>query len=182
MTVTGVRGASSVARMAFVSIAVLALGGCAGGLPDIHSISSLSPFGDTPAPAKPRADQPLNPADLIQPGALDDVAIGKANAPVTIVQYVSLNCATCGGFQREALPKLKKSYIDKGKARLIVREFPEDGASTTAALAVPLRSGEGLSEGDGKTSLAPKRLGWPRGEEGCALQSCEVRRRKTRQI
>ncbi|MFY9641082.1 MAG: thioredoxin domain-containing protein [Rhodomicrobium sp.] len=136
MTVTGVRGASSVARMAFVSIAVLALGGCAGGLPDIHSISSLSPFGDTPAPAKPRADQPLNPADLIQPGALDDVAIGKANAPVTIVQYVSLNCATCGGFQREALPKLKKSYIDKGKARLIVREFPEDGASTTAALAV----------------------------------------------
>ena len=75
-------------------------------------------------------------ADLIQPGTLDDIAIGKANAPVTIVQYVSLNCATCGKFQSTALPKLKKSYIDKGKVRLVFREFPEDNASMTAALAV----------------------------------------------
>jgi protein-disulfide isomerase len=136
MTVPGVRGASSVARMAFVSVAVLALGGCAGGLPDIHSISSLSAFGGSAPAEKPKADKPVNAADIIQPGALEDVAIGKANAPVTIVQYVSLNCSSCGGFQNEALPKLKKAYIDKGKARLIVREFPEDNASTAAALAL----------------------------------------------
>jgi len=136
MTVPGVKGASSVARIAFVSIAVLALGGCAGGLPDIHSISSLSSFGGSRPAEKPKGDQPVNAADLIIPGALEDVAIGKANAPVTIIQYVSLSCATCGAFQTEALPKLKKAYIDKGKARLIVREFPEDNASGTAALAV----------------------------------------------
>lgn len=135
MTVTGVKGASSVARMALLS-GMLVLGGCSGGLPDMHSISSLADFGASRPPEKPKGDQPVNAADLIQPGALDDVAIGKANAPVTIIQYVSLNCATCGGFQTEALPKLKKAFIDKGKARLIVREFPEDSASTTAALAV----------------------------------------------
>ncbi len=136
MTLPGVKGASSVARTAFVSLAVLALAGCAGGLPDIHSISSLSAFGGSRPAEKPKGDQPLNPADLIQPGPLEDIAIGKANAPVTIVQYVSLTCATCGGFQSEALPKLKKAYIDKGKARLIVREYPEDSAATAAALAV----------------------------------------------
>jgi protein-disulfide isomerase len=123
------------AWIALASIAALSLGGCAGGLPDIHSISSLS-IGDSGAEEKPDPNRPVNLADLIQPGTLDDIAIGKANAPVTIVQYVSLNCATCGKFQNVALPKLKKAYIDKGKVRLVFRKFPEDNASTTAALAV----------------------------------------------
>jgi protein-disulfide isomerase len=105
-------------------------------MPDIHSITSLSAFSATPAPEKPKGDQPVNLADLVMPGTLGDMAIGKANAPVTVVQYVSLNCTSCGGFQSDTLPKLKKAYIDKGKARLIVREFPDDTASTTAALAL----------------------------------------------
>ncbi len=135
MMALGVRTASSLARMAFASIAVLSLAGCAGGLPDLHSITALS-IGDSGSGEKAKHDGPVNLADLIQPGSLDDIAIGKANAPVTIVQYVSLNCETCGKFQSLTLPKLKKAYIDKGKARLVFREFPEDGASTTAALAV----------------------------------------------
>lgn len=122
-------------RMAFASLALLSLAGCAGGLPEIHSISSLS-LGDSGSADKSKIDQPVNLADLIQPGALDDIAIGKANAPVTVVQYVSLNCTTCGKFQAATLPKLKRAYIDKGKARIVFREFPEDNASTTAALAV----------------------------------------------
>ncbi len=135
MSVTGARAFSFFARMAFASIAVLSLAGCAGGLPDVHSITALSIVGGG-SEEKPKADGTVNVADLIQPGALDDVAIGKANAPVTIVQYVSLNCATCGKFQSAALPKLKKAFIDKGKVRLVFREFPEDNASTTAALAL----------------------------------------------
>ncbi len=129
--------ASFMAGIAGASLAMLILGGCSGGLPDVHSITSLTPFGDSPTPAdKPKGDRPVNAAELIQPGALGDVAIGKSNAPVTIVQYVSLTCATCTGFQTDTLPKLKKAYIDKGKARLIVREFADDTTSMTAALAV----------------------------------------------
>jgi protein-disulfide isomerase len=134
MTILGKGTASSLARMALASLALLALGGCAGGLPEIHSISALT-FGDSSGD-KPKDDAPLNLADLIQPGSLDDIAIGKANAPVTIVQYVSLKCETCGKFQSQTLPKLKKAFIDKGKARIVFREFPEDNAATTAALAV----------------------------------------------
>ncbi len=136
MTGTGAKRASAAMWMAMASFAALGLGGCAGGLPDVHSITSLSPFGSKTAPEKPKGDQPVNTADLIQPGALGDLAIGKGNAPVTIVQYVSFNCASCSGFQSETLPKLKKAYIDKGKARLILREFPDDSASTQAAMAV----------------------------------------------
>jgi protein-disulfide isomerase len=120
--------------LAAASIAALSLGGCAGGLPDIHAIASLS-LGDQDAD-KAKTSEPPSLADLIQPGALDDVAIGKANAPVTIVQYVSLTCTTCGKFQTTVLPKLKKAYVDKGKARIVFREFPEDNAAMTAALAL----------------------------------------------
>jgi protein-disulfide isomerase len=124
------------AGIALASAALLALGGCAGGMPDIHSITSLSAFGGSSEPQKPKGDQPVSTAELLQPGTLGDVAIGKNDAPVTIVQYVSLNCPSCGAFQAETLPKLKKAYIDKGKARIIVREFPEDNASAQAAAAV----------------------------------------------
>jgi protein-disulfide isomerase len=134
---TGVKQASAkTAGIAIAFSAVLALGGCAGGMPDIHSITSLSAFGGSSTPEKPKGDQPVNTAELLQPGALGDVAIGKNDAPVTIVQYISLNCPGCGTFQAETLPKLKKAYIDKGKARIIMREFPEDNASTQAATAV----------------------------------------------
>jgi protein-disulfide isomerase len=125
---------SSAVLMAAASIAALSLGGCAGGLPDVHAITALS-LGDQ-EPDKSKAGQPPSLADLIQPGTIDDIAIGKANAPVTIIQYVSLNCTTCGKFQAQTLPKLKKAYIDKGKARIVFREFPEDAASVTAALAL----------------------------------------------
>jgi protein-disulfide isomerase len=137
MDTTGAKRASAkAAGIAIAFGAVLAFGGCSGGMPEIHSITSLSVFGGTSAPEKPKGDQPVNVADLHQPGSLGDVAIGKSDAPVTIVQYVSLSCPGCGPFQSETMPKLKKAYIDKGKARLIMREFPEDNASTQAALAI----------------------------------------------
>jgi protein-disulfide isomerase len=135
MTGTGGRRASSVAGIAIASLAMLALGGCAGGLPDVHSITSLTPFGDSPAKDKPKADQPVNTADLVQPSPLGDVGIGKTNAPVTIIEYVSLGCASCPGFHNDSLPKLKKAYIDKGKVHYIVRDFPEDPNSTAMAQA-----------------------------------------------
>jgi protein-disulfide isomerase len=133
---TGDRRASARSgAAASVIVAAVALGGCAGGLPDIHSITSLS-FGSSRQAEKPKADQPINAAELVQPGALGDIAIGKSNAPVTIVQYVSLTCANCGSFQTDTMPKLKKAYIDNGKARLIIREFAEDAAASQAALAL----------------------------------------------
>jgi protein-disulfide isomerase len=133
---TGAKGASAKTAGVIAFGAMLALAGCSGGMSDIHSITSISVFGGSSTPEKPKGDQPVNVTELHQPGTLGDVAIGKNDAPVTIVQYISLNCAGCGTFQNETLPKLKKAYIDKGKARIIMREFPEDNASTQAAAAV----------------------------------------------
>jgi protein-disulfide isomerase len=52
--------------------------------------------------------------------------MGKADAPVTIVEYASMTCPHCAHFAETTLPTIKEKYIDTGKARLILREFPFD--------------------------------------------------------
>ncbi|MGB4100850.1 MAG: DsbA family protein [Alphaproteobacteria bacterium] len=65
--------------------------------------------------------------------ALPDRSIGKADAPVTIIEYASLTCNHCAQFQNDTLEKLKANYIDTGKARLIFRDFPIDGIALRVA-------------------------------------------------
>jgi protein-disulfide isomerase len=72
---------------------------------------------------------------VLQPGGLPEVAVGRADAPVTIVKYASLTCPYCKKFQAEIFPQLKREFIDTGNVRLIIREFPigfQSGAATIA--------------------------------------------------
>ncbi len=68
--------------------------------------------------------------DLAVAGPLGDVAQGPADAKVTIVEYASLTCSHCAAFHRDTYPELKKRYIDTGKVRFILREFPLDPLAT----------------------------------------------------
>ncbi|RWB30225.1 MAG: DsbA family protein [Mesorhizobium sp.] len=81
----------------------------------------------TPAAAKaPEAQGTVDMAALLKPGALPDEQLGKDDAKVTIVEYASMTCPHCAHFHETTLPELKTKYIDTGKARLILREFPFD--------------------------------------------------------
>jgi protein-disulfide isomerase len=74
------------------------------------------------------------PAAAVPTVAPDEKFIGKADAPVTIVEYFSLGCPHCKHFHETILPKLKTDYIDTGKVRLVFRDFPLDGVAYGAAL------------------------------------------------
>ena len=77
-------------------------------------------------PAFPALAQNVSPDELAAPGPLGDVALGPANAKVTIVEYASLTCSHCAAFHKDTWPELKKRYIDTGQVRFILREFPLD--------------------------------------------------------
>jgi protein-disulfide isomerase len=96
--------------------AALALGAA------VVSAGALPPF-TTLAVA---ADTNPSPEDLAHAGPGGDIMIGSDKAPVTIIEYASMTCPHCAHFEETTLPELKKRYIDTGKVRYVMREFPLD--------------------------------------------------------
>ncbi len=80
-------------------------------------------------PAALADSTPLTPAALEALKAappLPDIVEGRADAPVTIIEYASMTCSHCAAFHKDVWPALKAKYIDTGKAKFVLREFPLD--------------------------------------------------------
>jgi protein-disulfide isomerase len=81
-------------------------------------------------------------ADLMQPGPLPELAMGSADAPITVVEYASMSCPHCAHMHNTVLPELKKKYIDTGKVHFILREFPLDDRAMAAAMLARCAGGD----------------------------------------
>ena len=83
-------------------------------------------------------DQALAPQ---QPTGPVDVAVGQLpplgdeNAPITLVEFSDFECPFCEAFYTDALPQIKKEYIDTGKAKLYYRHFPLTSIHPNAQIA-----------------------------------------------
>ncbi len=88
-------------------------------------------LGDPAAPVLAQAAGAAS-GELMAGEALPDVALGAREAPVTIVEYASMTCTHCADFYATTFPKLKSKYIDPGKVRFILREFPLDPLAAAA--------------------------------------------------
>ena len=107
-------------------------------------VAGYNPFSETPATASVRRREVIEKpsiAEIMQPGPLPEMWLGRKDAPVTIVQYASMTCPYCRQFQLETLPVLKREYIDTGKVRYVLRaEFPigkQSGLATIALRCAP---------------------------------------------
>ena len=87
------------------------------GLAALAGLSPLGLIGDAMAQSA---------ADVAKPQSLPDMALGPANASVTITEYASMTCPHCAHFSETVFPKIKSAYIDTGKVRYVFREFPLD--------------------------------------------------------
>jgi protein-disulfide isomerase len=65
---------------------------------------------------------------------MSERSLGSPKAPVTIDEYFSLDCPHCAAFENETLPALKTKYIDTGKARLVLHDFPLSMIAADAAM------------------------------------------------
>jgi len=70
--------------------------------------------------------QTVAEAELMKPGPLGDEVLGDEKAPVTVIEYASMTCPHCAHFALTTFPQLKEKYIDTGKVKYILREFPFD--------------------------------------------------------
>jgi protein-disulfide isomerase len=96
------------------------------------SSAALLVLGGLGPLAFPAWAQTISSLELMAKGALDDIPMGSETAPVTIIEYASMTCPHCAAFEAMVFPKLKEKYIDTGKVRFILREFPLDGLAAAA--------------------------------------------------
>ena len=102
------------------------------------AIALLTLAGPLPALAQnaPTPSTPPSAATLANPLALtpDDRILGKSDAPVTIIEYASMTCPHCAHFETDVLPQIQQKWIDSGKAKLIMRDYPLDEPALRAAM------------------------------------------------
>ncbi|MEJ2432314.1 MAG: DsbA family protein [Pseudolabrys sp.] len=91
--------------------------------------------------------------ELMAPQALPDLWLGDPKAPVIIIEYASMTCPHCAHFDETTFPALKKQYIDTGKVRYTMREFPLDPLAAAAFMLARCAADMGP---DGKDTDAEK--------------------------
>ncbi|AYG94036.1 DsbA family protein [Brevundimonas naejangsanensis] len=64
-----------------------------------------------------------------------DRIMGRADAPVTVIEYASFTCSHCAHWTNDVLPQFKARYIDTGKVRLVFRDMPTAPAQVAATAA-----------------------------------------------
>ncbi|HEY7128639.1 MAG TPA: thioredoxin domain-containing protein [Nitrospira sp.] len=70
---------------------------------------------------------------------------GKADAPLTLIEYSDFTCGYCLKFFKETLPKLQAQYIDSGKIKFVYRDYPraDRGVGVEAAVAARCAGAQG---------------------------------------
>ena len=125
-------------------------------------------------------------AVVTKPQALADMALGPADAKVTVVEYAAPTCPHCAAFNKDAFPKIKSEFIDTGKVRYVFREFPlnikdlacsmlarsiakDDAAKYFAIIDIMFRQQDQLVE---KTSDTLRLIGRQAGFSAQAVEDC----------
>jgi protein-disulfide isomerase len=80
-------------------------------------------------------------------GSIDDDGRirGRADAPLTLIEYSDYTCGYCLKFFKETLPRLHAAYIDTGKVKFVYRDYPraDRGVGVEAAVAARCAGAQG---------------------------------------
>ena len=71
----------------------------------------------------------------VPPVTAADRVIGRADAPVTVIEYASFTCPHCAHWFNEVLPVFKARFVDTGRVRLVFRNLPTSPAEVAMTAA-----------------------------------------------
>jgi protein-disulfide isomerase len=65
-------------------------------------------------------------AETVTVATTGAAVLGRESAPVTIVEFTDYQCPFCARHARSTLPSLISEFVDRGRARYIIRDLPLD--------------------------------------------------------
>ncbi|MFF4447203.1 DsbA family protein [Streptomyces sp. NPDC001502] len=90
----------------------------------------------------PRTDPAAELKALARRESGDKLAVGRADAPVVLIEYSDFKCGYCGKFARDTEPELVKKFVEDGTLRIEWRNFPIFGAESEAAAKAAWAAGQ----------------------------------------
>jgi protein-disulfide isomerase len=111
--------------------------GLAGAIAIVVVVVALTAGGGTKTPKAGTAVSGAAATQTLLGGIpQNDLVLGKANAPVTLVEFADLQCPICRAYTSDVFPTLVKRYVRTGKVKMVFRSLHFIGPdSTKAALA-----------------------------------------------
>lgn len=86
----------------------------------ILALALLAPVVTMSAPSRAVATEPVAPVTAA------DRVLGRADAPVTVIEYASFSCHHCADWHQFVFPLFKQRLIDTGQVRYVFRNLPTD--------------------------------------------------------
>ncbi|MER6995178.1 DsbA family protein [Streptomyces sp. NPDC000410] len=113
-------------------------------------VASYTATKPAPASSSPVADVSADPQAGVYPeltklarrDAKDPLAVGRADAPVVMIEYADFKCGYCGKFARDTEPALVEKYVENGTLRIEWRNFPIFGEESEAAARAAWAAGQ----------------------------------------
>ena len=68
-------------------------------------------------------------------GRAADPSLGDPDAGITVIEYFSFSCSHCARFHREVFPAIRERYLETGRVRFVLRDFPLNLVALKAAQA-----------------------------------------------
>jgi protein-disulfide isomerase len=93
-------------------------------LSELKGIRAALEKMSAPAPAAQPQEPVSDKVTMAMPA--NAYSIGKADAPLVLIEYTDLQCPFCQQFHNTAYEQIKKNYIDTGKVLFLSRDFPLD--------------------------------------------------------
>jgi protein-disulfide isomerase len=125
------------ARTILVAAVCTALG--AAGLVAVSVLGARGSSEDAPPVV---AAAPVGVDSLLRGIPQDGIALGRPDAPVTVVEYADLQCPYCAQWSRDAFPTVVDDYVRTGRVRIVFRGLAFLGPESDKALRAALAAGE----------------------------------------
>ena len=113
---------------ALPAVFALTLTGCGGGAETADGAASVATVEKVAAP-----DGQKWSATVAQTEA-GGYVMGNPDAPIKLVEYMSITCSHCATFGEEAFNTIRDNYVDSGRVSFEIRNFVRDPLDLTAAM------------------------------------------------